>query len=80
MSELKGKNAIITGASRGIGRAIAEALAKEGMNLVIAARGKEALDKTAGEISSKYKVKVIGVPCDVSKMADLENLRKKLPK
>lgn len=74
MSLLKGKTAIITGASRGIGRAIAESLAKEGMNLVIAARGKEALDETAGEISRQYKVKVIGVVCDVSKRTDLENL------
>lgn len=76
MESLKGKTAIITGASRGIGRAIAESLAKEGMNLVIAARGKEALDQTAAEITKQYKVKIIGVPCDVSKQADLENLVK----
>lgn len=74
MSDLKGKVAIITGASRGIGRAIAESLAKEGMNLVIAARGKEALDETALSIAKKYNVKVVGVPCDVAKKADLENL------
>lgn len=74
MSELRGKTVIITGASRGIGRAIAESLAREGMNLAIAARGKEALEKTAQEISILYKVKVIGVPCDVSKQSDLENL------
>jgi 3-oxoacyl-[acyl-carrier protein] reductase len=74
MSQLKGKNVIITGASRGIGRAIAESLAREGVNLVIAARGKEILEKTALEIGAKYKVKVLGVPCDVSKQADLENL------
>jgi 3-oxoacyl-[acyl-carrier protein] reductase len=74
MSTLKGKTAIITGASRGIGRAIAESLAAEGMNLVIAARGKEALDKAAQEISTKYHVRVIGVPCDVAKQADLQNL------
>jgi 3-oxoacyl-[acyl-carrier protein] reductase len=74
MSDLKGKTAIITGASRGIGRAIAESLAREGMNLVIAARGKDVLDNTAQEISKKYKTKVIGVVCDVSKQADLENL------
>ncbi len=74
MRELKGKTAIITGASRGIGRAIAASLAKEGMNLVIAARGKEALDQTAAELSAQYKVRVIGVPCDVSKQADLQNL------
>ncbi len=74
MKDLKGKTAIITGASRGIGLAIARAIAAEGMNIVIAARGKEALDKAAKEISDKYKVKVIGVVCDVSKHADLENL------
>ena len=74
MSDLKGKTAIITGASRGIGRAIAGTLAKEGLNLVISARGKEELTKAAGEITAKYGVKVTPVPCDVSKQADLENL------
>jgi len=74
MTVLKDKTAIITGASRGIGRAIAESLAKEGMNLVLAARGKETLEKTAAEITNKYKVRVLGVPCDVSKQTDLENL------
>jgi 3-oxoacyl-[acyl-carrier protein] reductase len=74
MMPLKGKVAIITGASRGIGRAIAESLAKEGMNLVIAARGKDTLDKTAAEISKTYGVKILAVACDVSKQADLENL------
>jgi len=74
MAELKGKTAIITGASRGIGRAIAESLAREGMNLVIAARGKETLDEAAQEISRAHKVKVVGVVCDVSKKEDLQNL------
>lgn len=74
MDQLRGKTAIITGASRGIGRAIAESLAREGMNLVIAARGKDVLEKVALEISAQYKVKVVGVPCDVSRQADLENL------
>ena len=41
--ELKGKNAIITGASKGIGRCIAEALAEEGVNVAICARGEKAL-------------------------------------
>jgi len=74
MTSLKGKVVIITGASRGIGRAIAESLAKEGVNLVIAARGKETLEATAAQIAKAYGVKVLAVPCDVSKQADLENL------
>ena len=74
MSELRGKTAIVTGASRGIGRSIGEALAKEGMNLALAARGKEVLEKTAEELSEKYKVKILPVPCDVSQQKDLENL------
>ena len=76
MEQLKGKAVIITGAIRGIGRAIAESLAKEGVNLVIAARGREALEATAAEIAKAYGVKVLAVPCDVSKQADLENLVK----
>ncbi len=76
MEQLKGKVVIITGASRGIGRAIAESLAKEGVNLVIAARGRETLEAAAAEIAKAYGVKVLAVPCDVSKQADLENLVK----
>jgi short-subunit dehydrogenase len=72
--ELKGKTAVITGASRGIGRAIAEALCREGMELCIAARGKDDVAKTAGELSKKYAVKVYPVVCDVSKQKDLEKL------
>ncbi|RKX66404.1 MAG: hypothetical protein DRP41_01910, partial [Thermodesulfobacteriota bacterium] len=74
MNALNGKTTIITGASGGIGKAIAKALAREGMNLVIAARGKEVLEETAREFTLKYKVKVLPVPCDVTKQADLENL------
>lgn len=48
--ELEGKSAIVTGASRGIGRAIALGLAREGCNLVISARGGELLEATATEI------------------------------
>jgi len=74
MESLTGKTAVITGASRGIGRAISEALAGEGMRLVIAARGKEALEEMARATSDKYGVSVTPIACDVSKQADLENL------
>lgn len=74
MSDLKGKNAIITGASRGIGKAIAIRLAENGVNLALAARTQETLDETVNEIKSKCKVKVIGVATDVSKLEDLQRL------
>ncbi len=74
MNELKGKTAIVTGASRGIGRALAEMMAREGMNLAIAARGKDILDETANEFMKKYKVKVVPIPCDVASQSDLETL------
>jgi 3-oxoacyl-[acyl-carrier protein] reductase len=74
MVNLKGKTAVITGGSRGIGKAIATRLAENGVNLVLAARGQEALDKTVKELKDKYKVSVVGVSCDVAKLDDLRKL------
>ncbi|HBR15616.1 MAG TPA: hypothetical protein DD723_08795 [Candidatus Omnitrophica bacterium] len=71
---LKGKNAVITGASRGIGKAIALKLAEFGANLVLAARTQDVLDETVREIKSKHKVKVIGLATDVSRLEDLQRL------
>lgn len=76
MSDLKGKVAIITGASRGIGKAVASTCASLGIDLAIAARQEAPLKETAQEIANKYKVKVLAVPCDVTKLEDLENLVK----
>jgi 3-oxoacyl-[acyl-carrier protein] reductase len=73
-AELKGKTAIVTGASRGIGKAIASTAASLGINLAIAARQEGPLKETADEIAKKYKVEVLAVPCDVTKLSDLENL------
>ncbi|MCX5694261.1 MAG: SDR family NAD(P)-dependent oxidoreductase [Candidatus Omnitrophica bacterium] len=72
--DLKGKTAIVTGASRGIGKALACTAASLGINLVIGARGQEALEETAKEIAAKFKVQVLPVVCDVTKLEDLENL------
>ena len=64
MSDLKGKNAIITGASKGIGKAVAMSLAEKGINVLIAARTQGPLDPTVAEIKEKTTgVNVIG-PCD----------------
>ncbi len=71
---LKGKTAVITGASRGIGKAIALRLAESGINLVLAARTQSTLDETVKEIKTKTGVKAIGVATDVAKLEDLKNL------
>ncbi len=62
---IKGKVAMVTGASRSIGKACASMLAEEGCNLAICARGKEALDQTAAELTSKG-VEVLAVSLDVT--------------
>jgi short-subunit dehydrogenase len=77
MSELKGKVAIVTGASRGIGKALASTCASLGINLAIAARQEGPLKETAEEIAKKFKVEVLPVACDVTKLEDLENLANK---
>ena len=73
---LAGMNAIVTGASRGIGKAIAETLASFRINLCLAARNPDPLNDTTVEIIKKYGVKVIPVVTDVAKLPDLENLVK----
>lgn len=62
---LHGRTAAVTGGSKGIGRAIARGLAAEGVNLLLIARGKEQLDKTAGEIRTASKVKVEIATADI---------------
>jgi 3-oxoacyl-[acyl-carrier protein] reductase len=68
---LKGKGVIVTGASKGIGRAIALAFADEGANLAICARGKEALEAVATELRAKG-VTVYAATCDVGDAASLD--------
>jgi 3-oxoacyl-[acyl-carrier protein] reductase len=68
---LSGKTAIVTGGSRGIGRAIAHAFADEGANLAICARGEAALKQTADELREKG-VRVIAATADVQARVDVE--------
>jgi NAD(P)-dependent dehydrogenase (short-subunit alcohol dehydrogenase family) len=67
---LKGKSAVITGATRGIGRAIAEQLLSEGVNLAICARDVAAIEEAVAELQGKG-AKVIGAPVDVADQAKL---------
>jgi 3-oxoacyl-[acyl-carrier protein] reductase len=64
---LKGRAAVITGGSKGIGRAIAKSLAAEGVNLVLLARGKEQLDQTADRLRQDTGVTVLAVSADITK-------------
>jgi amino acid adenylation domain-containing protein/thioester reductase-like protein len=70
---LAGKVAVITGASSGIGAAVAEALAREGAHIALAARRTDALDKIKSNLSSQG-VKTITHRTDVTKKADVESL------
>jgi len=60
------KIALVTGAGTGVGKAVANALAKAGYNLVLAGRRKEPLDQTAGEVNTAGSQALV-VPTDVSK-------------
>lgn len=69
---LGGRTAVVTGGSKGIGRAIARGLAAQGVGLVLLARGKELLEKTAQEIRSESGVKVLAVPADITKSDQID--------
>ncbi|MBB3104039.1 SDR family NAD(P)-dependent oxidoreductase [Azomonas macrocytogenes] len=70
--ELDGKTALITGASVGIGLAIAEGLAAEGVNLVLVARNKERLDQEAARIADYYKIKTLGIAVNIASASDVK--------
>src|SRR5579885_3112765 len=73
---LVGKQALVTGAGRGIGRACALALAAAGANLAIAARSRPELDALAAEIEP-LGVRALPVTCDVTDRAQVERMAAK---
>jgi 3-oxoacyl-[acyl-carrier protein] reductase len=72
MSDLKNKNALITGAGKGIGKAIAIALAKEGVNVILVSRTQSDVDQLAVE-TSNLGVKSLALSADVS---DINSINK----
>lgn len=63
---ITGKKAIVCAASKGLGKGCAIALARDGVDLTICARGEEALQATAAEISKATNAKVTAIACDVT--------------
>ena len=70
--ELRGKRAVITGGSVGIGLAVAHALASEGVDVAIVARDGARAEREAGEIAASHRVKALAIAADVSKAGDVE--------
>lgn len=73
MFDLSGKVAIVTGSSKGIGRAIAEALARAGAKVVISSRKAEACEEVAAPLRKEGR-EVAVIPCHIGKRADCEGL------
>ena len=74
--ELSGKRVLISGASRGIGKATAIGFLEEGADIVMASRGLDKLNKLTDELKNKYfNNKIISHQCDFTNEADLEALK-----
>ena len=63
---IRGRRALVCGASKGLGRGCAAALAEAGVDLVLNARGAEALEATAADLRRRFQVNVATVPADIT--------------
>src|ERR1051325_1217393 len=72
--DLSGRVALVTGASRGIGSAIAEALAEHGAKVVLSSRKQEGVDAEAARINERWPGKAEGVAAHAGRQEDLERL------
>ena len=73
-ADLRGKTAVVTGGSKGIGYAVAEALATAGANVVLCARNAEDVAKACRTLEAKGQGRVVGVPCDMREQDDVRRL------
>lgn len=74
--DLKGKVAIVTGASKGIGKSIAEAFGQSGARIVVSSRRQEAVDEVASELK-KQGIEAFAVAAHMGEMNDIKNLASK---
>lgn len=72
--EVRGKTAVVTGSSKGIGYAIAEALVRAGANVVVSARKAEEVEEAVRRLGELGGGEALGVACDVRKYADVQRL------
>ena len=76
---IKGKKAIVCASSKGLGKACAEFLAADGVDVVLTARGADVLNKTADEIRAKYQANVTAIAGDITTPAGREAVLKACP-
>lgn len=76
MKKIQGRNAIVTGASKGIGVHLAEAFAREGVNLALAARSADALEDLRRKLAASG-VEVVTIPTDLAEPSQIEALAQK---
>ncbi len=72
MAELSGKVAVVTGGSRGMGRAAAELFAVAGASLVICARTRADIDKAVAELGERHGGEIVGLEADVRDQASVD--------
>ena len=71
---LNGKTAVVTGSTKGIGRAIAEALLREGVNVCVSARHEDEVERAVGEMADAGEGRVAGAVCDVRDYEEVKAL------
>src|SRR5260370_17482934 len=71
---LQGKHAIVTGGSRGIGKAIARELAREGVDVAIVARNKGDLEATARELAAETNRRIVALAADVTSKEQVDRM------
>jgi NAD(P)-dependent dehydrogenase (short-subunit alcohol dehydrogenase family) len=74
MKSVQGKVAIVTGGSKGIGKAIAQSLAESGCDVLLCSRNRAEAEKVAAELGTPESGRVIGLGADVRQLSDVERL------